>query len=910
MEIPVGIFDSSAVPAGWFDPTLQPGWFDESLLAPAPISVGLTGVVATCGAGTVVPSAPASVSLAGVSATSAVQAIALYSFQGVQARGLVGGGTTNLLWNSNNFAGVGSWFTGGTTKTNNVGVDQYGATTLGFVNQTTATIIHQMWQDQSTIGILPANTNYTMSAVLQPVGTQRYVEFIFDDGSSNGVVANFDLIGGTVTHSTNGNGIYTNATIASLANGNYFCTLTGKHTTTQGINNRAAIVMATSSAAVWYPSFTGVVGKGYYIGQVQLEPGLAFTVYEATAGSATTIITANVGYGVTGVGITGSVQGVTTQSCPGAQGVQSTTAAGTVTASIKYTLVGAAATSAVGNVYYAPTAVGVQSVTAVYDFSANSGANVAYTLAGVVTTTSVGSMIPSGNPPMLLGQGAGCAPQPLITNIFTQSGCDTNAGWNLGTGAARIGTTTDPFGGSNAYVYNGTAASNCYVSHSAVLVAGNTYTISVWAMIVSGSITQGVVCNVNNQFNIGLVAAGINSTWQRFQLKFRPTVNTNSMFIIGSWDIGTQLALYGAQVELGGVASTYVPTTAGSASIAQLPIGFSISGSVQTGVAATSSVGSLIPSIYGVLSGVQITSAVGTVSTGGNINFNLTGVSATSGFGSLVPNVKGVLAGVQAASAIGAVVPTLTYAITGVSSTAAVQNLTPSISITINGVQGTTGFGSILPGTSGALSGVTSNSGFGTVTPNVATTLAGVSSTSGFGTVTVQSGSSTSYQITGVSATTGFGSLIPAVYAVISGTFGTGSVQALIPRPSASLNGVLATGYAQTVSYSITSNSGLTGVVSITNAGSVIGQGAQGKVLTGVSAVGNVAVLQALIQLVNLGYMTVKDFAAYVTQTTDTVVFRTSVGDHLADATAMNDSSVYKLTVGDSAVFRTTTNDI
>ena len=152
-----------------------------------------------------------------------------------------------------------------------------------------------------------------------------------------------------------------------------------------------------------------------------------------------------------------------------------------------------------------------------------------------------------------------------------------------------------------------------------------------------------------------------------------------------------------------------------------------------TGVNLTSSVGTISPADVMGLTGLSSTASPGVLSVVSSSNFTLTGVNSISSVGSV--NIADMVVG-----------------LTGLGTTSSVGSIAPADVVGLTGVLATSAFGEVT--TSGAavinLTGLSTTSSVGTITPpNQAIGLTGVSSTSTTGSVVVNEGMG----LTGVSAT-------------------------------------------------------------------------------------------------------------------------------------------------------------
>jgi hypothetical protein len=166
------------------------------------------------------------------------------------------------------------------------------------------------------------------------------------------------------------------------------------------------------------------------------------------------------------------------------------------------------------------------------------------------------------------------------TNLFTYSNTFTDAAWTktLATAATTV-ATTDPTGGSNAYIITATGTGASGVSQT-FSNSNGTYTLSVYAKAgtstwlrlyttssapyyawfdltngVLGTVQSGVTATItsvgNGWYRCSITGVSNNAFGVRLALSDNSTNATN----------GTYLYIYGAQLEIGSVANTYIPTT-------------------------------------------------------------------------------------------------------------------------------------------------------------------------------------------------------------------------------------------------------------------------------------------------------------------------------------------------------------
>ena len=154
-------------------------------------------------------------------------------------------------------------------------------------------------------------------------------------------------------------------------------------------------------------------------------------------------------------------------------------------------------------------------------------------------------------------------------NLFDNSDqMDTNlSSWIKGGNTTRIGTTTAPDGSNNAYIYQGDGSSgNEFVAQQKNLLANTTYTVSVYAKLISGSVPTGgtiISASYNNGSTVVRSTVSLNgnltTSWQRFTTTFTnvTAVSGYGMYFAADQNNTAQIALWGAQIEIAGSASEY-----------------------------------------------------------------------------------------------------------------------------------------------------------------------------------------------------------------------------------------------------------------------------------------------------------------------------------------------------------------
>lgn len=152
------------------------------------------------------------------------------------------------------------------------------------------------------------------------------------------------------------------------------------------------------------------------------------------------------------------------------------------------------------------------------------------------------------------------------TNLCIQSQAFDDGGWTKNTGVTVPSTTiTDPQGGTTAesIAYDGTGttgSSRIYrVGIVSPSVAGIVYAYSVWLKVPTTTTTVQIHSNLTN-----FTACVVTTAWQRFTVLGTGDGSTSIIVSIYS-NTGDNAAwtihAWGAQVELGATATTYIPTT-------------------------------------------------------------------------------------------------------------------------------------------------------------------------------------------------------------------------------------------------------------------------------------------------------------------------------------------------------------
>lgn len=146
--------------------------------------------------------------------------------------------------------------------------------------------------------------------------------------------------------------------------------------------------------------------------------------------------------------------------------------------------------------------------------------------------------------------------EPQRTNVLLRSSDFNNASWSKANGSVSTNAGTNPDGSSTVQTFAATSA-NAFLFQASDILTGNSGVNSIWIKRRTGS---GVV-------RLRSVATGtdtpitITSGWTRVTMPVTGNTGGNC-FVLKVDTSGDAVDVWGAQLEVGATATSYIPTTA------------------------------------------------------------------------------------------------------------------------------------------------------------------------------------------------------------------------------------------------------------------------------------------------------------------------------------------------------------
>lgn len=163
--------------------------------------------------------------------------------------------------------------------------------------------------------------------------------------------------------------------------------------------------------------------------------------------------------------------------------------------------------------------------------------------------------------------------EPAATNLQIYAQDLTNATWARNNLSA-ANTATAPDGTTTATALTATAAANTFITATTVMAsAGNTYTFSVWLQGVGATVSQPMVLRLRDGAGVecATATAVLTSAWQRVAVT--ATFPGGAAANVGVFidpaivpAVGDVFNSWGAQLETGWAATSYIFTSTGAAS--------------------------------------------------------------------------------------------------------------------------------------------------------------------------------------------------------------------------------------------------------------------------------------------------------------------------------------------------------